>query len=732
MNPSSKVTPAHQERTAVVYIRQSSLRQVEENLESQDLQYQLVQRAGALGWPAANIQVIDDDLGKSAITSANREGFQSLVASVGLGQVGILLVTDVSRLARNCADWYRLLDLTSLCGTLISDASGIYDPRIYDDRLLLGLKGTFSEAQWYSLRTQLGAAKLNKAKRGQLHTRLPVGLVRLGEERIAFHPDQQVQSVIRLVFSEFERLGSAHKLLRVFRDQSLQLPRRVGSSYADEIRWVRPSFAAIYAILKNPAYAGTYAYGKLHRTRLPGDAHKVVVHPLPQADWPVLLPNAFPGFISWEQYQLNQARLALNAQGIHWKRGAPRPGLALLQGIAICARCGRLLHVHYTHAPAYVCNHATQQYGDRRCQTLTLAYVDPFVAQLFLDALQPAHLEAALAALDQLDAHRQTLALQWRQRLERARYETGLARRRYERVDPDLRLVAAELELDWNEKLRQQAQLEKDCTQAQSRQLQPLGDRERKLIRSLAADLPALWQSASPADRKRLLRCLIADVTLDAFSSPACIRIFVRWHTGATSTLEVPRPRHGTPPATAVANRIRPLALSLPDDLIAETLNAQGFPTATGLPWTTDRIRAVRRKHNIPTACPLGAAKPGPRGDGLLKSAEVARRLGVHPCMISSWFQQGLLSGHQRIPGGWLWIRLNDDDLSRLDGSANLSPEMIPFGDSPRLLGQSPDQIRDMIRAGRFRPYRLRTNQSAWTWFLLPQPDSSNPISSAQ
>jgi len=261
MNPNPKITPGHLERQALVYIRQSSLRQVDENLESQDLQYQLAQRARTLGWAEVRIQIIDDDLGKSAITSANRSGFQSLVAAVGLGQGGIILVTDVSRLARNCADWYQLLDLASYCGALISDRSGIYDPRIYDDRLLLGLKGTFSEAQWYSLRLQLGAAKLNKAKRGELHLRLPVGLLRISEERVALHPDQQVQSAIRHVFAEFERLGSAHKLLRTLRDQALLLPRRDGSSWALAVRWVRPSFAAIYAILKNPAYAGAYAFG---------------------------------------------------------------------------------------------------------------------------------------------------------------------------------------------------------------------------------------------------------------------------------------------------------------------------------------------------------------------------------------------------------------------------------------------------------------------------------------
>lgn len=732
MNPNPKITPAHLERTAVVYIRQSSLRQVEENLESQDLQYQLVQRARSLGWPEPHIQVIDDDLGKSAITASNRAGFQSLVASVGLGQVGLLLVTDVSRLARNCADWYRLLDLTSLCGTLISDASGIYDPRIYDDRLLLGLKGTFSEAQWYSLRTQLGAAKLNKAKRGELHVRLPVGLVRLDDQRIVFHPDQQVQSMIRLVFAEFERLGSAHKILRVLRDQSLQLPRRVGSSYAEAVTWVRPSFSAIYTILKNPAYAGAYAYGRLHRTHLPGEDHKVVVHPLPQAEWPVLIPDAFPGFISWETYQHNQERMAENAQGIQWKRGAARDGLALLQGIAICGRCGRLLHVHYTHAPAYVCDHATQQYGDRRCQTFTLSYIDPFVAAVFLEALQPARLEAALAALEQVEAHRQALALQWRQRLERAHYETSLAQRRYQRVDPDNRLVAVELERDWEARLQQQTQLEKEYTQAQSRQFHALGESERQMIQSLATDLPALWQTASPAERKRLLRCLIRDVTLDAFSRPGFSRILVRWHTGATTTLEVPRPRHGTPPAVHVAERLRQLARSFSDDQIAQQLNAEGFPTATGLPWTLDRVRAVRRKRHIPTACPLGTPDSGPRGDGLVKSTEAAQRLGVNSCMISTWFRQGLICGQQRKPGGWLWIRLSAEDLSRLDGSAQFQSDMIPLVEAPQILGVSSTELRAMIQAGQFQAYRLRPKQTSWVWYLLPQPHSAIPLSSDQ
>jgi DNA invertase Pin-like site-specific DNA recombinase len=726
MNPSSKITAAHLERAAVVYIRQSSLRQVEENLESQDLQYQLAQRAQTLGWSQARIQIIDDDLGKSAISSANRAGFQSLAAAVGLAQVGIILVTDVSRLARNCSDWYRLLDLASLYGSLISDSSGIYDPRIYDDRLLLGLKGTFSEAQWYSLRTQLGAAKLNKAQRGELHLRLPVGLVRVSEERVALHPDGQVQSTIRHVFAEFERLGSAHKVLRALRDEGLSLPRRVGSSWSEEVLWVRPSFAAIYAFLKNPAYAGAYAYGKQHRTHLPGEAHKVIVHPLPQAEWPVLRLEAFPGYISWNTFQANQQRLAENAAGMQWKRGAPRQGLALLQGIAVCGRCGRLLHVHYTHATAYVCDHTTQQYGDRRCQTFTSAYIDPFIEQLFLQAVQPARIQAALSALDQIESHRQSRLAHWRQRLERARYETDLARRRYQRVDPDNRLVAVQLEREWEDQLQCQTRLEKEFAQFQVQQAPPLSDPDRQTILHLATDLPARWQHASPADRKRLLRCLISDVTLDAVSRPGFSRLWVRWHTGATTTLDVPRPPHGTKPAVHVAERLRQLAQHLSDDQIADRLNAEAFPTATGLSWTLERVRAVRRKHRIPTACPLGTPHCGPRGDGLLKSSEVAQHLDVHPSMISQWFRDGLVAGHQRKPGGWLWIRFTDADRHRLDGSALWLPEMIPFFDAPHILGVTQEQLRAMIKTGRFTAFRLH-QQDAWRWFLLPT--VPNPLS---
>jgi DNA invertase Pin-like site-specific DNA recombinase len=719
MSNHPKILEDHLERLAYVYIRQSSLRQVAENLESQDLQYQLVQRAQSLGWAEARIVVVDDDLGKSGIAATQRTGFQNLVAAVGLGQVGIILVTDVSRLARNCSDWYRLLDLASLCGTLLSDASGVFNPRIYDDRLLLGLKGAFSEAQWYNMRSQLCAAQMNKARRGELRLRLPVGLERLENGQVVLDPDLQVQGCLKLVFEQFARLGSAQKVLRYLRDEKLHLPHRAEG----QIEWVRPAYQMIYAILKQPAYAGAFAYGKHHRTHLPGDQSQVVTHSLPQAEWPVLIQNAHPAYLSWEQYQSNQQRLAENAQGIQWKRGAPRQGAALLQGIVRCAHCGRKMHVHYTHASAYVCNRQTRDFAAPRCQTAHLKTIDQAITRLVLEAVQPARLDAALAALVQIETQHQTLTSQWQTRREQAEYEVHLAHRRYERVDPDNRLVAAQLEQLWEAKLLAQLQLDEEWQAFQSQHLQPLSPADQATIRQLAQNLPAVWfaPTTTQEERKRLLRCLIREVSLDSFSKPGFSLLQLSWHSGLTTDLEVPRPTRGTKPATAIANHLRQLAAHLPDDQIAEQLNTEGYPTATGLPWTLGRVRAVRRKHHIPTHCPYQTAsdRSQPRGDGLLPAKAAALRLGVNRSMISDWFHAGLLPGHQRCRGAALWVRLDDETLSCLDGSASLRPEMLPLDTAPQTLGLDPDQFRATIQAEKLLPFRIRCGKH-FKWFVLP------------
>jgi DNA invertase Pin-like site-specific DNA recombinase len=325
MMSSTKIQPRHLERLAYIYIRQSSLQQVEQNLESQDLQYQLVHRAQALGWRKDQIVVIDDDLGKSAVTATNREGFQSLVAAVGLGQVGLVLVIDVSRLARNCSDWYQLLDLAALCDSLIGDAGAIYDPRDYNDRLLLGIKGTLAEAQWYVMRQRLSAARLNKARRGELVFRLPVGYDRARDGQVVFTPDREVQGAIRLVFELFDRLGSARAVLLELVRQKIELPRRLQSGPdRSEIEWVRARYTAVYQILKHPAYAGAYAYGKHSRIRLPEG--RVVTQRLPLEEWAVLIQDAFPAYISWERYMQNGcARMPKERTGTKALRVKGRP-----------------------------------------------------------------------------------------------------------------------------------------------------------------------------------------------------------------------------------------------------------------------------------------------------------------------------------------------------------------------------------------------------------------------
>lgn len=720
MSKHAKIHAPHLERQAYVYIRQSSPRQVEQNLESRDLQYQLVNRAQAFGWTEEQIVIIDDDLGKTAVTSANRQGFQGLVSAVGLGRVGIVLVTDVSRLARNCGDWYQLLDLASMCGTLVSDASGVYDPRSYDDRMLLGLKGAFAEAQWYNMRTQLIAAQMNKARRGELAIRLPVGYDRQPDGEVVLTPNQEVQGAIQLIFEQFERVGTARAVMLYLRDGELELPRRVQSGPdKGKIEWVRPSYGIVHRILTHPAYAGAYTYGKRKGIRLPGSEGKVIVRKLPMEDWAVLKQDAFPGYISWEQYLENQARLRENSQGTHWSKGAPRAGIALLQGIVFCARCGRALHIRYGARAAYVCEVTRREYGDPTCQTFTVSHIDEAIIRVFLEAVQPAHLEVALAALEEVETQRKSLATQWEHRLERAHYEAELARRRYDQVDPDNRLVAAELERRWEDKLQTQQRLEREWAQIQTQELAPLTEADKALIRQLAQDVPALWyaDTTSHEERKRLIRCLIQDVSLDSFTKPGMSLIHIRWQTGTTTLVEVERPRPGCRTDKAVVERIRELAQHHPDDQIADILNAEEVQTATGKEWNRRRVKSLRRNYAIPTACPYSTSEPGPRGDGLIAASEAAERLAVRASMITQWFQRGLLAGYQSRPQSPVWVNLTEQDIPRLKGLASLSSDMVPVQEAPEVLGMTPEQMRDKIRAGRLLTYRLFI-KNHWRWYV--------------
>lgn len=721
MTSPPKIQPGHLARQAIVYIRQSTPGQVKEHLESQDLQYQLAQRAATLGWPADRVRIIDDDLGKSGVSSGERAGFQALVAAVGLAQVGIILVTDVSRLARNCTDWYQLLDLAALCATLIADAAGLYDPQLFDDRLLLGLKGAFAEAQWYHMRSHLTAALFNKARRGELALRLPVGYDRLPDGRVVLTADRQVQDAIRLVFWLFRQLGSAHRVLHYCHEHQITLPHLAPDGLGGRLVVWRPAdYTTIYGFLKQPSYAGAYAYGRTQSQRLPGQPGQVRCRRQPQEKWIVLKRDAHEGYLTWSDYLANQEQLAANRQLTPMAAaGPPREGAALLQGIVFCGRCGRLLHPRYRDKPSYVCEAHSRNLAEPRCQRFGVAHVDAAVTDLLLAAVQPAQLALALVATEQAETARQQLQRHWQERLERARYEAALARRRYEQVDPANRLVAAELERRWEEQLAAVQAVEQAWAAVQAQAPLPLTTAELAAIRRLATDLPALWHAPTTTntDRKRLLRCLIQAVTLASFSQVGYTRIQVLWHTGATTEVTVRRPRPGCRTPPPVLARLRELAATEPDYRSAEILNAEGQLTATQHTWTPQNVRQTRAKYRIPTGCSPYAAQPGPRGDGLISAAAAAQQLNVSPGVICDWFRRGRLVGEQRQPHAPLWVRLTEADRYRYNGAAPLTLDLILEANAPATLSLSPEQIRQQVRAGALLTYRIWHNH-VWRWYV--------------
>jgi len=762
MTTHPKITTHHLQRLAYIYIRQSTLQQVSDHLESQDLQYQLTQRAEQLGWPAPRIRIFDQDLGKSAIHSQERAGFQELVADMALDKTGILLVTDVSRLARNCADWYQLLDLAALHDVLVCDASGVYNPRIYDDRLLLGLKGAFSEAQWYTMRQQLHAARLNKARRGELAMRLPVGYERLPNGQVVFCPDQQVQSAVRLVFRLFRSLGSVNALLRHLVGQAIPMPVQSKNLLGQPvILWQPPRYHTLYQILKLPAYAGAYTYGRRQRELIPGAGRSAPGPALPPDAWEVLLQDAWPGYISWADYLENQQILAQNrqdtpfAQAVSLPQGAPGLGRALLQGLVFCGRCGRPLLVRYREKPAYVCEADTRQRGQPRCACFPHDHVDQAVAAAFLEAVQPGRVEVALAAMHELAEERQALVRQAEQQRERVRYEAALARTRYEQVDPAMRLVAAELERAWEEKLAALDQAETRHAALLAGPAAPLAEADMLRLHALAEELPALWRAPATtnAQRKQLLRTLIQDVTLERVDSEtvdgasvdgasvagesvagaAVTRIRIRWQGGACSEHFAARPTPGHPSDPGMMERIRELARTLTDDKIADVLNREGrvsFWQVKKLPnyqpgqpvdyWTRERVHHLRNKHKIPTGSPLQTKQSGPRADGLISAKEAARQLGVSPTTLLDWFRRGLIPGHQIHPVSPIWIALNDANRHRFDGSLERpAPDMLPLAEASARLGLSPEEVTRHLRAGLLESWRLLISIRYW-WYVRP------------
>ena len=592
MNPDvhQKVTASHLTRQAYLYVRQSTLRQVIENTESTKRQYALRERAVALGWPLERVVVIDSDLGQSG-ASSDRQGFQKLVAAVGLGEVGIVLGLEVSRLARSSVEWHRLLEICALTDTLILDEDGLYNPSHFNDRLLLGLKGTMSEAELHVLRARLRGGVLNKAGRGELHTPLPTGFVYVADGTVILDPDQQVQQALHTFFATFRRTGSALATVRGFREQGLLLPRRLRTGpQKGDLVWTPLSQDQALGILKNPRYAGAFAYGRRQAAGVGAGCRWPQLRPREQ--WHALLLDIHPGYISWSEYESNLRRLRENAQaqGQERRNGPPREGPALLQGLVICGHCGERMSVRYKGRgdqlrPVYVCQRQRSQYAGSVCQQVPGIGLDKAIGELLLEAVTPLALEVALAVQQELDDRAEQVDRLRRQQIERARYEADLAQRRYLRVDPDNRLVADSLEADWNRKLRGLAAAQEEYERERQAKV-ALDQQGRQQILDLATDFPRLW--ADPhvphRERKRIVRLLLEDVTLRKQEE---IAADVRFKGGATRTLTLPIPLKSwqlTQADRLVVEEVDRLLDHYTDGEIATILNERGLRPRRHLP----------------------------------------------------------------------------------------------------------------------------------------------------
>ena len=638
-----KITAAHVSRQAYLYVRQSTLRQVLENTESTKRQYGLRERAVALGWRPEQVVVVDSDLGQSG-ADTDRAGFQRLVAAVGMGEVGVVLGLEVSRLARSSSDWHRLLEICALSDTLILDEDGLYDPAHFNDRLLLGMKGTMSEAELHVLKARLIGGQLAKARRGELEVPLPVGLVYDATGKVVLDPDRSVQEAVAQFFETFRRTGSATATVRSFREQGLLFPRRVQSgARKGELVWGSLLHYRALNVLKNPRYAGAFAYG---RTQAKKTLHGNGSRKRPPKDqWHTLILDAHPRYITWADYEENLAQLRANsaAYGSDRRAGPPREGPALLQGICVCGRCGGRMTVRYytRHGeilPQYTCQSEGIKRAEPPCQRILGADIDRAVGDLLVESVSPLALEVALCVQDELASRAEDADRLRHQQVERARYEAELAQRRYLRVDPDNRLVAVTLEAEWNNKLRALDSAQEDYERQRAADVL-LDEEKRKRVLALATDFPRLWRDPdTPArERKRMARLLIEDVTLLKEDD---LVVHVRFRGGDTATLRLARPRpaadlHKLDPA--VVADIDRLLDDHTDSEIADALNAAGHQPPVGERFSIWMVWKIRKAHRLESRFDRLRKK------GNLTLDEMADALGVHPQTVKDRASRGQL-----------------------------------------------------------------------------------------
>jgi DNA invertase Pin-like site-specific DNA recombinase len=713
MSEHGKVTEVHLRRRAVVYVRQSTLGQVERNVESAARQYALKERAVALGWAAGSVAVVDEDTGRSGSTVEGRVGFKELVAEVGLGHVGLVLALEVSRFARSSADWHQLLDLCALTGTLIADADGVYSPADFNDRLLLGLKGTMSEAELHLIRARLNGGLRNKAERGELRLALPVGLDRDEDGLIVLCPDEQVRHAIERVFVLWRRVGSARQVVMELVTEGQVLPRRsVGQR---RIRWARASYGAVHDFLTNPAYAGAFVFGRTRREKRVGEDGRVLISTVevPVGEWSVCLPGHHPGYVSWDEYLATRERLRANMTRQGEGSGVAREGQALLQGLVRCGRCGRRMQIAYTGkggtSHRYACVRGRDLHATgKACQSLGGKRLERAVVACFLDAVTPAGVDATAGAIGELEQqHEQRLAGQ-RLALERAEFEAQRAGRQFDACEPENRLVARTLEGKLEQTLAACEHERGKLAATERARPAPLTDQERAVLARLARDLPRLWDATttSDRDRKELLRTLISEIVLTIHTDERRAMLEVCWEGGARTELQVPLranvfERRRTSEDTI--ELIRRLAEHYPDRQIAQILSRQGRLTASGLPFTQTRVHSVRTRADIPAAPPRDPASQ------LSTVTQAASELGVSTNTIHRWLREGLLPGEQTTPNAPWRIRLNDEIRARF--VPDVPDGYVPLNEAARILGCARQTVLHKVQRGELPAVQVTQGQ---------------------
>ena len=713
MSDNDKVRSTHLGRTAYVYIRQSSSAQLINNRESTDRQYKLVNRALGLGWTRPHITVVDEDQARTASGVVDRTGFDKMAAEVGLGRVGIVIGIEVSRLARNNAEWYRLLDLCGLTDTLIADNDGLYHAGAINDRLVLGLKGTMSETELHVLRARLDGGIRNKAARGELRRGLPVGFIwgeRDGDMR--FHPDQAVTGAIRTIFERFAESGSVRQVWLWFQSQKLSFPLQ--SHGLPEIRWVSATYHAIHTVLTHPVYAGAYVYGRTRRERFVDEAGRIRQRSrrVPRSEWGVLIPNHHEGFIRWDTYEANRARIAANIRPQAHEGGGPvREGAALLQGLATCGRCGRRLKVYYQgrkSSPGYHCPGSTLVNGRGvYCLRVGGVQLDRAVVKVFLETVKPAGIGAALAAEANLEAEHDAALAQWRLEVERVRYEAERAERRYRTVEPENRLVARGLEAEWEDLLHQRTAAEAELARREKERPRLLTPNERETIRALGDDLDRAWSipTTNDRDRKELLRTLVEEVNVAIDPEKSNAHLTLRWRGGATSEIDVSLLRRRVPALRTDEDTValvRRLAVHYTDGIIAGILNRQGKRTVHGDRFTANKIGNLRRYWKIPRWEPPSTP---PQGEPVTikKAADI---LEIAPSTLHRWLADGFIAGEQLTPGAPWRIRMTEALKARFVDEER--KDYVPMVDAMKLLGVTRQTVMQRVKRGDLQAIHLR------------------------